>query len=508
MNHRVLFFFLAMSMVVPIQAGHAAPPGSNRPIVQENFLQLMATNACSGCDLAGADLTRVKLAGADLEGANLAGVKFVLADLSGANLRNANLQGANLGGADLANANLEGANLTGAFLEGAFLATAKMTGSIQTRPGRAAEVAQGVGEKVFVPDVTQPKSKPYTQELIIEQPADQSTVDTPALQADPLTSSSPETASVSSPPQEVPEPPVGRRPIAPLVQPMVDPVQTKKIVPIADADIPTEVHAVSSADAPVPEQIEDPSSTGKQASASHAGSPDSTPAGTEIPDEPEVLSSGTRMEAAYFEAGEEFFAVAASGANEPGTRAVDVEADFSHSATTQKIALPESQPEKEVLSQEEPAPTSDFSSARQEPNVFSPALSPGEGGEDLIQIAAVAADTGKQELLDRLFKDKRCVGCDLSQVDLAGKNLSGFDLERADLSGSDLRRARLGRANLKGANLRQANLQDADLRRADLYLADFTRADLTGARLENALVDGAVFTGALGLDLEGALVAE
>jgi uncharacterized protein YjbI with pentapeptide repeats len=428
MNQRVILFFWAMSLLIPIQGGHAASPGSARPIVQENFRQLLATNACPGCDLAGADLTRAKLSGANLEGANLAGVKFALADLSGANLRNANLQGANLGGADLANANLEGANLTGALLEGAFFATATMTGSIQTRPGRAAQGVEGPGEKVFIPDETQPKSKPYTQEVIIEQPTDRSEVDSPAPQADPSPRSSSDAASLSVPPQVSPEAPIDREPVAPFVEPMADPVQTKKVVPIADADLPTELLAGAPAVDPDVRQMQDHDHIVEDRLAPHA---DPQPAQSSAipPDEPETI-------------------------------------------------------------------------------VSSPASSPVNEGENSVLVAAVESQSGNHELLDRLFNEKRCVGCDLAGVDLAGKKLHGFDLERADLSGSDLRRARLGRANLKGANLRQANLQDADLRHADLYLADFTGADLTGAQLENALIDGADFTGAVGLDLEGALVAE
>jgi hypothetical protein len=116
----------------------------------------------------------------------------------------------------------------------------------------------------------------------------------------------------------------------------------------------------------------------------------------------------------------------------------------------------------------------------QEAIVPPPALSPAASAGDVSPVAGVDFDTGKQDTLDQLFSDKRCIGCDLSQIDLAGKNMSGFDLERADLSGSDLRGARLGRANLKGTNFRNAYLQEADLRRADLYRADFTGADLTG----------------------------
>jgi hypothetical protein len=243
--------------VFAAQSGQTAPPGSSRPIVQENFRQLLATNACPSCDLAGADLTRLKLAGANLEGANLAGVKFSLADLSGANLRNANLQGANLGGADLANADLEGANLTGALLEGAFLATAKMTGSIQTRPGRAAEVVEGIGEKVFVPDEAQPKSKPYTQEVIVDQSTGRSGAEAPEpVVVMPTTAESEASCIVApKPPPAAPEIASAPEsfakshepPVPPPVYAADDSGEAKKIAVMADAVVPTEVLVASRA---------------------------------------------------------------------------------------------------------------------------------------------------------------------------------------------------------------------------------------------------------------------
>lgn len=502
MNHRVMLLFWVLFMLVPIQSGYAASSGSARPIVQENFRQLLATNACPGCDLAGADLTRSKLAGANLEGANLAGVKFALADLSGANLRNANLQGAHLGGADLAHANLEGANLTGALLEGAFLATAQMTGSIQTRPGRAAEAVEGLGEKVFVPDETQPKSKPYTQEVVIDQAADQPEEASPAPQTTSPLRSGPEPAVLAASDQVASEPPTDSASVAPFVQPLTDSVPAKKMVPIADADIPTELFAGSPTVDPAVNQVQDTNNDIEQGLSPHAAVSMAATTDMDSPDAHETPSADAGMVADQFETAkaEEIPAAAVSGDNGGGTKVTEGEIDSSRSGAIETVP----QPEKEYGPQ--PAQASVSPPDNQENIVSSPA--PAEQGEDSALIATVELDTGKKELLDRLFNEKRCVGCDLSQIDLAGKKMIGFDLERADLRASDLRRARLGQANLKGADLRQANLQDADLRRADLYLADFTGADLTGARLEGALIDGADFTGALGLNLDDVLDAE
>jgi len=511
MKSRFFFLFLTASFVFAAHGGQTAPPGSSRPIVQENFRQLLATNACPSCDLAGADLTRLKLAGANLEGANLAGTKFSLADLSGANLRNANLQGANLGGADLANADLEGANLTGALLEGAFLATAKMTGSIQTRPGRAAEVMEGVGEKVFVPDDAQPKSKPYTQEVIVEQPAVPTVADAPGSSAvmPPQPSprppvsvpkpppATPETASVpESPPATLetasaPEPSVSHEPVPPPAYSADDSGEAKKIAVMADAVVPAEVLVASLAPGDDRGQVQGSESVDAERPAILA---DTAPSGPTVADQ--------------FVAQNEETVVTVAVKAEENSQVLGIGADSPRPETAQATPRSGLDSEKEYGPQPVQASVSRSPPVIQEAIVPPPAFSPATLAGDVAPVANVDFDTGKQDTLDQLFSDKRCIGCDLSRMDLAGKNLSGFDLERADLSGSDLRGARLGRANLKGTNFRNAYLQDADLRRADLYRADFTGADLTGARLENALIDGADFTGALGLELEGALVEE
>lgn len=498
MKSRFFLLFLATSFVFAAQSGQAAPPGSSRPIVQENFRQLLATNACPSCDLAGADLTRLKLAGANLEGANLAGAKFSLADLSGANLRNANLQGANLGGADLANADLEGANLTGAVLEGAFLATAKMTGSIQTRPGRAAEVVEGIGEKVFVPDEAQPKSKPYTQEVIVDQSAGRSGVKAPepSVVIPPRPSPRPP-ASAPKPPPAAPETATAPEPIASHEPPAPPPAYSgddsggaKKIAVMADAVVPDEVLVASRA----------------------AGNGRGQARGSERVDaeRPTILADTTSpvptVADQFVAQDEETVVTVAVQAEESG----QVLGNGADSPRAETGATPSSGQESEEVYGAQPlqASVSRSPPVIDEPVVSPPAFSPVVSAEDVSPVTGVAFDTGKQDTLDQLFRDKRCIGCDLSQVDLAGKNMSGFDLERADLSGSDLRGVRLGRANLKGTNFRNAYLQDADLRRTDLYRADFTGADLTGARLENALIDGTDFTGAQGLDPKGALVEE
>jgi len=100
----------------------------------------------------------------------------------------------------------------------------------------------------------------------------------------------------------------------------------------------------------------------------------------------------------------------------------------------------------------------------------------------------------------RLLETKRCYGCSLVGVDLAGKKLVGADLEGADLTGSNLQGADLEKANLKGAILVRVDLRNADLRKADLYKANLSGADVTGARLEGAFLDEAQLSDIIGYE--------
>ncbi len=106
--------------------------------------QLLTTNLCPGCDLAGAELRGAHLIGADLRDADLTGadlswVNLEGADLTGADLTEANLTGAFLTNATLINADLDNANLaqaqlyfvdvTGASLDNVNLAGATIVGT-------------------------------------------------------------------------------------------------------------------------------------------------------------------------------------------------------------------------------------------------------------------------------------------------------------------------------------------------------------------------------------------
>lgn len=127
----------------------------------------------------------------------------------------------------------------------------------------------------------------------------------------------------------------------------------------------------------------------------------------------------------------------------------------------------------------------------------------GEAGatEAPAQVAETANEVSeaRQAMLEKMFDQERCIGCNLSGLDLSDRDMGGFDLERADFTGSNLQDADLSKANLKGALFRNCLMQKADLSDADLYRADFTGADLTDADLDDAKSDGADFSGATGL---------
>jgi len=107
-------FVLGVVLLCGSRAGSAELLGSADQDIKNNFKQLITSNACKGCNLRGAVLSRLNLAGADLEGADLSGAWLNGSSLAGAKLRNAVLRGARLGGADLSQADLRGVDMSGA----------------------------------------------------------------------------------------------------------------------------------------------------------------------------------------------------------------------------------------------------------------------------------------------------------------------------------------------------------------------------------------------------------
>ncbi len=461
------------SMALSACPAWSAVPGSDRPVVEQNFNRLIQTNSCPGCDLAGAVLTRVNLAGADLSGANLAGAKLNLADLSGANLSGANLQGASLGGADLANADLTGANLTGAILQGAYLKGAKLDGRITTSPDTGE-----VGEAVFVADEGKTKHTPYTQEMTIEKRRDFG-------EQPPAVKESMETAQGESDAHETEQ------------------MDSKHPVLMADAVVPDQ--AVASGAPPAskePPVLLD--ETSKQPVATEAASVDTVH---------QAQGAGVDEDSAVHDM------IARIEADAPDSAAQPVQkksvAPETSSATTSARSAENAPPPPAIAEKKGQPPVPDAQPERAPDEQKADSAIVPAAAATVAAAASRATDTAnkleytvetpaqamakKMLLVEKLLDDEACAECDLAGVDLSGRDLEGADLERANLAGANLAGADLSEANLKGANLSGANLREADLSEADLYKADLSGADLTGADLTDALTDSADFSDAIGV---------
>ena len=69
----------------------------------------------------------------------------------------------------------------------------------------------------------------------------------------------------------------------------------------------------------------------------------------------------------------------------------------------------------------------------------------------------------KKSDLKKFKNTKKCIKCDLTDLNLSGSNLSGSNLSGANLSGSNLSGANLSGANLSETNLKEVNLTYANL---------------------------------------------
>lgn len=501
-----------LSIVCMTGIGYATPPGSGRPVVQKNFQQLIKSNGCPGCDLAGAVLTRVNLSGANLKGANLAGAKFFLADLAGADLTGANLQGASLGGADLAGADLTGANLTGAIFEGAYLKGAKTDGIIIPKStSGVADVSDN--ETVFVPDEADSKSAPYSQDIALNKQQDPDKIPPVAEQKQEKYSDKGIGAA---------KPPVSHGMTG-----------SKQPVVMADAVVPSPAFKQKPADKAVTDSPVTLEGESKQPPRMAVGEvrTKETPAFVQAREQATVDEGSAvhdmidQIEADTPKAAPAQEAVVAASDNKI-SKTVEKEVASIDSGAQQEAATVDLGERKNV--QKKPV------SLQQPGTVASKAVSPPEAREaktaraEVIESAAAMgtaetkeaestkqtvrdlvytvetpgqAAAKKQVLVEQLLDDDHCVECDLSGVNLSGERLKGVDLERANLQGADLSDTNLSGANLKGANLSGANLKDADLSEADLYKANLSGADLTGADLTDTLTDSADFTEAKGVSL-------
>ena len=90
----------------------------------------------------------------------------------------------------------------------------------------------------------------------------------------------------------------------------------------------------------------------------------------------------------------------------------------------------------------------------------------------------------KKSDLKKFKNTKKCIKCDLTDLNLSGVNLSGVNLSGSNLTGANLGGANLSGANLSGANLSGANLSEANLK----------EVNLTGANLSEIIIDEKAFS--------------
>ena len=95
----------------------------------------------------------------------------------------------------------------------------------------------------------------------------------------------------------------------------------------------------------------------------------------------------------------------------------------------------------------------------------------------------------------KLKNTKKCIECDLTDlnlsrlnlrgVNLSGSDLSGSDLSGSDLSGSDLSGVNLSRVNLSGTNLKNINLTGTNLNRIIIDIKALSTLDLSESTFLN-----------------------
>jgi uncharacterized protein YjbI with pentapeptide repeats len=427
----VCFFLLTIACFLPlvtVRLGllQAAESKSS----QENLEKLKKTNKCKGCDLTGANLSRLDLTDADLEGANLSSAKLSLTNLTRANLQNADLRSAVLGGTDLSDADLRGADLRGASLDSAYHQGAKFDG--EAAPKGRGDDASETGKQIPAVDSVKPKQKHGTGNDSV--PA-QSNVKKTLPSIAPVQVTKVENESVTSKiaTEDRPAPPVISLPTSPTA---------KKIVPVQQAivDVPTE--EINKKAINTKPQLSENTGKGKAATAG--------PAAKEEVEENNRLKT---VEKSSVEA-------------KPESIKTDTKA-------------PQDGSTKQGSGQSKSA---DKKSVQEEGSGVATKPPP----ED-VKTANLARLLDKNKCYACDLSGINLAGKNLGGADLEKANLTGCNLEKADLDDANLKGALLQKANL-----RQASLKNTDFYKADLAGADFTGAKVDGAMFDNAQTSSAV----------------
>lgn len=134
--------------------------------------QLLQTNACEDCDLAGANLRGLDLQEANLQGANLQGALLNFSDLTRANLSEANLQGAEISGTTFQGANLQAADLADAIVTNVCPTGATVTDWLMTSDCVALDLLQTLGTELCDPVYDLQGVMPDLDEWLANCPAD------------------------------------------------------------------------------------------------------------------------------------------------------------------------------------------------------------------------------------------------------------------------------------------------------------------------------------------------
>jgi uncharacterized protein YjbI with pentapeptide repeats len=489
----------------------------NNAEIQTAIDTLISTNACVGCDLAGADLNRLDLTGADLSNADLRDARFFLADLTDVNFSGAILHGAQFGGADLSNADFSGADLRGALFAGAYMVGSKIDGAIVQAP---LDEDSSATETVYVPDESTSKSVVTQDDVAIEPDTGSvDTVDSQAVQK--VAGSGPATLLATR------HEPAKKEP-APLTTAMISETPAKASMPP-----PAEKENTPSVDLAEAPSDSAPPDLDKQDEAQENPGFFSRFAGLFSSDENEKQQETAQTEPAEDDqtgdpqsvstVTEE--TVAATEAQVPGRKAetpspttpapAAVRGDQKDTGSGSSMAAADNQTsisEPPVEPSQPAAPEVEVQQSTPAGQFTENELTT-EPSQEIVISEEVVATVSEAEALvflepdmeairlgnrETLLDTDRCYGCDLRGVDLSGKRLGKADLEGADLSGATLRGTNFSRANLKGVLFRGADARGAKFQKADLYKADFTGANLSDADFEDAEVDGAVFTGADG----------
>lgn len=518
-SHHIRHAFSLLIPLILLSCSSFAGANTLSVQVQQNVDQLIKTNQCPDCNLAGADLNRLNLSGADLQRANLTGATFFLADLSGANLAGALLRGAQFGGADLADADLRGADLRGAALSGAYITGSKMDGTFVDVSISDDEDLKDITEKTFIPDDKKTKVIPDHETVSISDRRDfhqvPPVVDKSQIQTSKtVVSGSPSQADMQDAPPVKTISPVGSITIEEPKKVAIAKQQPDEIEPKSQVSSETkskEDDGTAKTVAAEPDKMDLTETTIQEAAKPVTTNDQERLAGQE-----QILSSvsSTESQSDLLDASTEKenridANKTQAAALEAGSEAIAVPSQEHSSVTTKDVSQNVLKTAEDQVIEQKDMTSAEISES---PIVAQNEMKTGLERDEKISrtddsLESKTDDSSIEEnptaqLLEQLLDTNKCYRCNLSGVDLSGEDFEDADLEGTDFTGANLENVDFSEANLKGASFVNANLKNADFSKADLYKTNFSGADLTEADFSKAMVDEANFTGSRGYQSE------